>query len=244
MFCGNIDIDALEYKAPTNNRSGGKVVGVSTVAGSNDWKDRLRFQMSESDHENLQTAVWGLATPLPGQDAARRTLELSVESPALESFLQRMDEKNVQTALDKAPEWFRKELDRDQITNMYVTLLKPSAKQGMKPTVRVKVKCGADYPTNVYVVQGTDEHGDLMYTRGTQDDLTRHAKCLVMAETGGLWFMSRQFGMSFVATDIMVWPSRRATGIDAFTLSSHTRLKLQDERVAATTEMMDCAADE
>ena len=46
-----------------------------------------------------------------------------------------------------------------------------------------------------------------------------------MCETVGLWFMSRQFGMSLTATEILVWPNRRSTGIDAFTLGSDTKLQ-------------------
>ncbi len=224
MFCTSVDIESLEYKPPTNNRSGGKVVHVSTVKGSADWKDRIRFQMSEDDKTNLQEAVWGLSTPLAGQDASRRTLELTIESPSLSSFLEQLDNKNLKTAVAQAPEWFKRAVDPDAVANMYVPLLKPAAKPELKPTVRVKVKCG-DYPTNIYVVQDVDESGKLSYVKGTPDDLARKVKCLVMVETVGLWFMSRQFGMSLTATDILVWPNRRSTGIDAFTMSASTKLQ-------------------
>ena len=224
MFCTHIDLDNLEYKPPAANRSGGKVVHVSTVKGSADWKDRIRFQMSEDNRQNLQQAVWGLSTPLPGMDASRRTLELTVESPALHTFLENLDAKNVDTAISQAPEWFRKSVDADAIKNMYVPLVKPPQKADMKHTVRVKVKCG-DYPTNIYVVDSTDDDGNLTYVKGTPEDLTRNAKCMVMAESVGLWFMSRQFGMSLSATDIVVWPNRRNTGINAFTMAADTKLK-------------------
>ena len=223
-FCTSIDVDALEYKAPTSNRSGGKVVHVSTVPGSSDWKDRIRFQMSEDDKQNLQTAIWGLSTPLPGQDTARRTLELSIESPDLMAFLQKLDAKNLATAVSQSPEWFRKTLDADAIKQMYVHLIKEPSKADQKPTVRVKVKCGDTYPTNIYVVTDTDAEGNLTYVKGTPDDLARNVKCLVMVESVGLWFMSRQFGMSLTATEILVWPNRRSTGIDAFTITGGTKL--------------------
>lgn len=233
MFCNAIDINALEYKQPTNNRSGGKVVNVSTVPGSVDWKDRLRFQMSEDDKQNLQTAVWGLGTPLPGQDTSRRTLELSIESPELLTFLEQLDEKNLETAVTQSPEWFRKTLDASAVKQMYNSLVKESSKPDTKPTVRVKVKCG-DYPTNIYVVHDTDASGNLTYVKGGPEDLVRNVKCLVMVETGGLWFMSRQFGMSLTATEILVWPNRRNTGINAFTFSNAT--KLQSKAVIAMSE--------
>ena len=223
MFCSAIDLDNLEYKPPTNNRSGGKVVHVSTVKGSSDWKDRIRFQMSEDNKTNLQEAVWGLSTPLPGQDAARRTLELTIESSSLHTFLNDLDNKNLTTAVKQAPEWFKKTVEEDAVRNMYVPLVKPPQKADQKSTVRVKVKCG-DYPTNIYVVSDSDESGNLTYNKGSIDDLTRKVKCMVMVETVGLWFMSRQFGMSLTATDILVWPNRRSTGIDAFTMTADTKL--------------------
>ena len=226
MFCTSIDVNALEYKAPTNNRSGGKVVHVSTVPGSSDWKDRMRFQMSEDEGHNLQTAVWGLSTPLAGQDVNRRTLELTIESPDLHSFLEALDKKNMETAVSQSPEWFRKTLDAEAIKQMYVALVKEPNKPENKPTVRVKVKCG-DYPTSIYVVQDHDNNGNLSYIKGTPDDLARNVKCLVMVETVGLWFMSRQFGMSLTATEILVWPNRRSTGIEAFTMSGATKLQQQ-----------------
>lgn len=223
MFCDGINIDALEYKPPTSNRSGGKVVHVSTVPGSSDWKDRVRFQMSENDRVNLQEAVWGLSTPLPGQDASRRTLELTIESPQLHTFLDKLDKHNLATAVKQAPEWFRKSVEEDAVRSMYVPLVKPPSKPDQKPTVRVKVKCG-EYPTNIYVVTDTDDAGNITYVQGTVEDLTRKVKCLVMVETVGLWFMSRQFGMSLTATQILVWPNRRSTGIDSFTMSTSTKL--------------------
>ena len=223
MFCDNIDIERLEYKPPTSNRNGGKVVHVSTIPGSTDWRDRIRFQMSENENTNLQNAVWGLSTPLPGQDASRRTLELSIESPELQKFLERMDEHNLRTASANAQDWFKKPLGEEAIKGMYARLVREPQKADQKPSVRVKVKC-AEYPTNIYVVDGTDLDGNLTYSKGTPEDLTRNAKCLCMVETMGLWFMSRQFGMSLTASEILVWPNRRPSGIAAFTMSKQPKL--------------------
>lgn len=228
MFCSHIDLDNLEFKTPTNNRSGGKVVHVSTKPGSSEWKDRIRFQMSEDQKTNLQVAVWGLSTPLAGQDTTRRTLELSVESPELLQFLTKCDELNQKKALEMAPEWFKKSLNMEQIKNMYVPLLKPPVKEGSPYTVRVKVKTG-EYPTKLYAVKDSNE-STLNYTTGTVEDLSRNSKCLVMVETVGLWFMSRQFGMSLTATEILVWPARRNQGVDAFSFSPALSLKQVSEK--------------
>lgn len=218
----HIKLDDLEYKQLTTNRNGGKMVNVSTKMGSNEYKDRIRFQMSENERVNLQTAVWGLSTPMPGADASRRTLDLTIESPSLETFLCQLDNKNIDTACSKSFEWFKKEIDRSAIEQMYTYLVRPG-KEGKPNMVRVKVKCG-EYPTNIYVVQEEDVEGNIKYVKGTADDLAKNARCLVVVETNGLWFMNRQFGMSLTATEILVWPTKRTNGIDAFTMSSQARL--------------------
>ncbi len=237
MFCSHINLESLEFKPPTNNRSGGKVVHVSTKPGSSEWKDRLRFQMSEDQKTNLQVAVWGLSTPLAGQDTSRRTLELSIESPELLKFLQKCDDINQKKALEMAPEWFKKKLEIDQIKNMYVSLVKPPIKEGAPHTVRVKVKTG-EYPTKIYAVKDEND-STLNYTTGSPEDLTRNSKCMVMVESVGLWFMSRQFGMSLTATEVLVWPSRRNQGVDAFSFSSPLLSVKQVEKNEGDVSMMD-----
>jgi len=231
MFASEINIDTLEYKEPANNRSGGKVVHVSTIPGSSEWKDRIRFQMSENNKENLQTAVWGLSTPLAGQDASRRTLELTIESPDLLKFLSNLDEHNKKVACSNSQAWFKKNVEESTIAGMYTPLVKEPMKPDQKPTVRVKVKC-ADYPTQIYVVH-EERDGKIVYHKGSPEDLARNVKCMVMVETVGLWFMSRQFGMSLTATEILVWPNRRATGIDAFTFEGSTLLQQVDHPISS-----------
>lgn len=238
LFCDCVNVDNLDFRSPTSNRSGGKAVHVFTVPGSREWEHRIRFQMSENQKENLQTAVWGLSTPLPGQDSGRRTLELSIESPKLDEFLTNLDAKNVETATKNSQEWFKKELTEDQVKNMYVVLKREAMKADQKPTVRVKVKCGDQYPTNIFIVQSSEE-GTINYTKGTPEDLTKNCKCLVMVESTGLWFMSRQFGMSLVATDILVWPNRRMTGIEAFTFNNAVAQKIDIPVFVSDTPMMD-----
>ena len=225
MFCSNIDID-FDYRGLTTNKSGGKMVQVSTVPGSSDWNDKIRFQMCEDEKTNLQTTVWPLSTPMQGQDPTRRQLELTVESPALKTFLSRLDNRNIDIASEKSQEWFKKSLDRATIEGMYIQMCKDPAKEGDKSTVKVKVNCGDVRPTNIYMVTATDEQGNMTYVKGTHEDLTKGVKALVLVETNGLWFMNRTFGMSLNATEILIWPQRRAiTGINAFSLSKDARLR-------------------
>lgn len=234
-FCSNIDVGSLVYKAPTSNKNGGKVVNVFTNETSTEWKDRLRFQMCEDEKTNLQHAVWNLNVPVQGQDAQRRSFELSIESPQLEKFLTSLDERNVEVATQSSPDWFKKELDKESIRQMYVNLVRPPAKPDMKSSIKVKVKCG-DNPTRVFLAT-EEQDGEFSYSSGSHDDLLRNSKCMVIVETVGLWFMSRQFGMSLVATDILVWPCKRKTGIESFSMSSPKRFVQKSPQKSEDSEI-------
>ena len=211
----DIEIGNLEYKEPRPNQSGGKTVNVSTVAGSNDWNHRLRFQLSV-DTNDLQTAIYGLSTPMPGQtDDRRRTLELSIDSAELLGFLNTLDQKNIDMATVQSEHWFKKTMDRSTIENMYNSVVRKPSSAEYKPTVRTKVKIADERNnTNVWVV-ASEEGGEMTYARGTYHQIGKGCKCMVIVETSGLWFASKQFGMSLVVTDIMVWPNKKSffTGI-------------------------------
>lgn len=207
----DIQVQTLEYKEPRNNpQTGGKMVNVSTVPGSNDYNHRLRFQMSPDCHTDLQTALYGVSTPMPGQlEDRRRTLELSVDNPELLTFLTELDNKNIDVATSNSESWFKKSMDRHTVENMYHSVLRMPSSADYKPTVRTKVKIAERTNTNVWVVMSGEDKEELQYARGTSADITKGCRCMVIVETSGLWFASKQFGMSLVVTDIMVWPTPR-----------------------------------
>jgi hypothetical protein len=216
-FCKHINLDAIEYKGITSNKKGQKVVAVSTIPGSTDLTSRLRFQMSENQNAQLQVAVWTLSTPMQGQDASRRTLEVTIDDPNLFHFLEALDKSNVDVATSRCEEWFKKKMDSNTISGMYVPIMRAGVKQDMPYSMRVKVNLSQPYGTNIFVVTDLVDN-QLMYHKGGPDDLTKGAKMMIVAETAGLWFMSKQFGMSINATDILVWPNRKVYGMSAFSL--------------------------
>ena len=69
-----------------------------------------------------------------------------------------------------------------------------------------------------------EDGDDMTYERGDYQDIGKGSKCMVIVETSGLWFAARQFGMSLAVNDIMVWPSEKNSGINAFKLAPGTRV--------------------
>lgn len=235
----DLSLENLSYGDPVPNKTNGKNVGVTTVPGSTDYKHRIRFQMSKDQNSGLQKAIYGVSNPIPGAtDDKRRSLDLSIEDEELSGFLKKLDEKNISTACSKSMEWFKKEFDRSMIENMYVPLYKPSSNpEKYKPTVRTKLKISEQYNTEIWVATSNIGEEPLNYKRGTMNDITKGSMCLAIVETGGLWFASRQFGMSLALTQILVYPSQRNEGISAFSLAPGTQIKQEEEEEQHTSHM-------
>lgn len=225
-YIGDVSLSNLEYKDLSMQKNGAKVAYVTTVKGSSSYNDRLRFQLNK-DTNILATATWGLSKILPGQDASKRMLELTIEDEETFNTLTKLDNMNIQVAVDNSETWFKKKLDVQTIKDMYVPIVKPRAKIEFKDSVKVKVKC-EELPTEIWVVQEEIDNV-IKYTVGTLEDLSKGTKILAIVETSGLWFMSRQFGMSFTAKQLLVWPNKITTGINAFTLSEGQSLMEVDQ---------------
>ena len=214
-------------------------MAVRTVKGSREWEDRLRFQMTENENEHLQVALWPAQAPQQAPDTTRRNFELTIESPDLESFLRPPRRAQCEHGDGQCQGMVQEGYEARGDQHHVRPPGEASCEAGAKPSVKVKVKAGKEEknPASIFVVR-SQENGHIEYTRGNADDLQRNCKCLVVVETSGLWFMSRQFGMSLTASEIMVWPTKRVTGIDAFTLNKPVR------QIAAATEPVDLQEDE
>lgn len=210
----DIKCDTLEYKNPVKNKMGGTVVYVSTVPGKSDFNTRLRFQMS-CDACDTQEAVWDVSAP--PENPTKKTLELTI-TPQLQSFLEKLDKRNEDEAVQNCGQWFPKvkQASEPVIRGMYKTILKQESGRD-DYTVKVKIRSGEAYPTKIWRV--TDEkEGKIQTAAGSEDLLKKGSKIMVIVDTPGLWFMTNQYGMSLTATDVIVWPVKSVTGLDAFFL--------------------------
>ena len=203
--------DHIHYLPVAVNKQGGRRVAVSSKPKSNDYNDRIRFQLSEDNNTNLQTIVWN---PIIPEEKQRLDIMLTIESQALIAYLDDLDALNQKTSQNLSKEWF------NGAKPQYKHIVTPPDEKQPKHTMKIKVNTGT-YPTQIHKVV-KEEDGKLFYVNGTYKDLVRNAKCMVMAENAGIWIMNmtRQFGMSLVAKDIIVWPPKtEVKGISGFTLT-------------------------
>lgn len=229
-----IDASTFSYAALRKNQNNNGKSVIVTIAGAGGGQQRLRFQLSCDHRTDLPTAALDLMPPVPGGDPSRSTLALNIESPELAELLKSIDRRNIKEAAANSVEWFGKQMDEGAVTHMYTPLYREPYREGAKPNVRTKVNVGDDRPTNIYTVRqsagdGDDPSDQLDYAPGSPADLKRDARCVVVVDTMGLWFMQKQFGMSLSATDILVYPAPDVTGINAFKLPG-VRLRKVSEK--------------
>lgn len=225
----DIDLSELAYSSlRTNVSTGAKNCYVSTRKGSNDRTDNLRFQLSRDHKNGLSRAIFGVENPMQGGDEYRRGMNLTIEDPELAAFLQALDEKNIQFAIDHSEELFGKVLGREAIEEKYTRLYKESPKPGeLAALVKVKLVLAdparpKQDPTQVYqVVKDVDPcaeypSGHLEMNPCDYTVVEKQAKCLAVVKTSGIWKTAAGFGMSLILTHLAVWPTSMKLGVEAF----------------------------
>lgn len=219
----DITISNLQYsqEVSVNKKNNAKSIKVATSPGNFEYDKRLRFQMGQLGTEDILRAVYGVSTPLAGQDPTRRSLDLSIDSEDLLTFLNNLDANNKEMALKHSFDYFKKQVDPSTIESFYTPLVKPSTKDGYRPTVRTKMVIDSDRSnTQIFLVKNEKRQEDgtstYDYEPGSISDVQKGAKVIAVVETGGLWLAQKMnFGMSLTVTHLLVWPTRSNMGIDA-----------------------------
>lgn len=224
------DLANLEYKQPTVRGTGAKMVFVTRVPGSVDPEDRISMQLSRSaDRCDLQTLVWDVSKPIDDQNASRRSLELAVEDPGLVAYLKALDERNLDEAELNSESWFKKKFDRAALSNNYQHIFREREREDFRDSIRIKVATDeAPHPTLIQVVTSQSDDGDIVVRPGGLEDLVKNSRAMVLASTAGIWISRYNFGMSFLANQIIVWPSRRA-GAQALNLGKGRAIVVQTD---------------
>lgn len=146
------------------------------------------------------------------EESARKNLELSIANEEFVDFARRLDAQNVQWATTKSMDLFRKEMTQPTVEALYRCLLAPQ-RNGYAPLLRVKINAGGSQATKVFVVTSEPTAtAPMKYRVGSLDDLTPHCEVLPIVEVVGLWFIAKGFGMTLVATDLLVFPAPKRDG--------------------------------
>ena len=148
-------------------------------------------------------------------------MEVSVEDPDLQTFFESIDAMNVDIAAKNSVAWFKKELTAEQLSaTLYRHTLSQDASGRFAPLLRLKINGpGTRRPTRIFVARPCDG-GGMEYKPGTIDDCTAGSHVTPIAEIGGMWFISKGFGMNLNCTDLLVYPAKKQDDAFPFTLSN------------------------
>jgi hypothetical protein len=192
-------LDEIVYKLQSKTPKGGTVVYFSPNKNTT---SNMLMQLQTPEEPKCKTP-FGASVFEDDGTATRKNLELSLEYEPLVQFFKEFDEHNIQVAL-KHPEWFKKTLDEAQIRNMYYPLLTfDTSDNGYPPRLHTKVNTHGQNIVNVLLY--TDENGFPEYRPGSVADIQKYDECMIICEASSLWFQSKQFGMSLVTTDIIIF---------------------------------------
>lgn len=190
-----------DYKEP---RKGGNGAWNSYIDVAKGVRQTPRAQLAQC------VAKFGVSSaPEQNPNSTRRNLDISVTDPAMIEFFKAVDKMNCEAAAKHSKSTFNKEYSAEMLhETIYLKTLKWDEEKKYEPLIRTKVVVGGDprNHTKIYVVTGTDGEGNDVYEEGTIDDITKRSRVVPIVDFRGLWFASRQFGMSVVCKTIMVWP--------------------------------------
>ncbi len=193
-------LNQLHHKPQTKNAKGGVVCYFLPNEKSS---ANMRFQLQTEDGIKCKSP-FGIST---FDENTRKGLQLSIEDPQLVDFFKDFDEKNVDFAVQNASVWFKqKDLTRDQIKNMYYPMLSfDTTGKGYPP--RLATKLNTDGRNKCKVLLYTkNKQGVPVYDDGTLEDVEKNSELMVIVEASNIWFQSKQFGVSLLVTDIVVFP--------------------------------------
>lgn len=196
------------YKAPERNSKGGYSTYIVRKEGD---FNRIYFQATSRDEQRC-TAPFGVSEPYDEtkQDDPKRNLELNVNTKSLSDFLRALDEVTLKNVIKNYDSWFnpekkKKSLTAEEIKSMYRPLMTEPKDPKYAPTFRTKVVIKGQNPVRVFVLK-TDRNGQQVCVRGKLGDITPFSEVVPIVEIFGIWFMSKEYGVSLTTTDIVVYP--------------------------------------
>jgi hypothetical protein len=225
----DIDITKWVYKEPKRNANGGFN---AYIDASEQNKENPKFQLEEC------ICKFGVSDPLEG--STRRNLELSVASKPLLEFFDRVDRQNVAEAAKRSKTFFKKDLSEEVLgQTLYRYACTPHSEGLYDPLLRCKIATSGKKKTNVLVVsreQNEDGEWEEVMDEGSIDDITPFSKVLPIVELGGMWYVSKGFGCTYVITDLLVWPAEKKRKAEFVGVNIKRRKKNETETSSSAAE--------
>jgi hypothetical protein len=137
----------------------------------------------------------------------RSSLDLSVAHAPLLQFCAQVDEEIKRIALLKCTAWFKKQLTEAEIQTLHKPLV-------VRDLLRVKALMTGPKAVRVWKIQNSET--GWIYSLGSTADVHAGSRCWVTVEISSLFFLSRLFGCSLMARDILILPEEEPLSPPSF----------------------------
>ena len=184
VLYSELSLDDMSYGEPDHSGPGLTSVGLS-LAASDTTPPCVRLEKCRSPY--------GIDEPM--EEGGSRWLKLRVTSDALLQWFDQLEKKNVSMVADNSESFFRRQLSEDYLREMMYR--RPVCDNFGDSTLRLRVES----TTRVFLIRGS------MSRLGTVSDVQIGCTVLPIVTISKLWFSHQIFGVSVVATDLLVWPS-------------------------------------
>lgn len=220
--------DDVYFHSPTFTDKGQKNVNLSYDKVSTNYANRILLQLCK-DTSPLR-AKWNLSVPREGDDTKRRNWEIVLDNDTLLGTFKRFDEYIMNYALEHSREWFKKDLNKDQIEARYKPIVKEPKENETLNYFIMKVNCPpAEKPTPIKKIECDGK----TLVDGSIEDLTKDAEVVPIISISGIWFMSDSFGASISASKIIVKPIPKKNFMDHFHLENSYDMETEEPELEA-----------
>ena len=191
----DVNVNSFVYSTPRVNTSGGQTIFIN---------------LPDHYSKKIVIALPRLTLPFGLSDyGGRKSLQFSLKSDSkvdeFRDFLSTLDLQNVQRAVNNTTSWFKKSLSAEAVQELY----NPSLKQ---PNEKYPPMFRARFPTHpdtgAFVGDVYDKNRNLVHERV----ITNGCEVEAIVELVGLYFVAKEFGMSWKVVQLKVFPNERLRG--------------------------------
>ena len=194
------------FRDPVVNSKGGKSVFID-ISPSQRGTPKIQCVV---DGETGLRAPFGLSAPFAdsGNSPSRTSLDFSLDSDDLLNFWKEVDRHVLRSATANCEKWFKKGLSEVEISSLYRPIVTEKEGSTYRPTFRTKLNAqNTKGAPRIYVLHNDGKK--VSYDKGTLADVTQDARYWPIVQVSGLWFLSRQMGVSLVVSDLLVIPKQK-----------------------------------
>ena len=185
-----IVIDELDFSKPKQNSMGGQHIFVN-----------IPNTIQEESKIRVQTPLCNLPFGL-NEYSGRYNLDLQLNDEHMKEFLTSFDTKIVNTASTNSFSWFKKSMHESVIKELFKSQMKQNGKY--PPLFRVKVP------------MKNNEFDGKVYNKNQEEisihEIEKGCKIQAIIENTGIYFVAKDFGVTWKVIQLKVYPSEKLTG--------------------------------